>query len=121
MDLFPVRLWSQIANRRLRSVTLTELDYGAAAGLRALREAIADHVRTARGTRCGAEQVLVVAGAQQGLELISRVLLDPGDRGLVLGFSAVRPDALRRGMERLAEAIEAARRPSRPEVAGSRR
>jgi GntR family transcriptional regulator / MocR family aminotransferase len=46
----------------------------------ALREAIADHVQAARGTRCGAEQILIVAGAQQGLELISRLVLDPGDR-----------------------------------------
>ena len=61
-------------------ITPTQLDYGEPAGLRALREAIADHVQAARGTRCSAEQILIVAGAQQGLELISRVVLDPGDR-----------------------------------------
>ena len=33
--------------------------------------------------------------------------------GLLLGFSSTRPDSLRRGMERLAESIEAARRPRR--------
>jgi DNA-binding transcriptional MocR family regulator len=32
---------------------------------------------------------------------------------LVLGFAAVRPEAARRGMERLAAAIEAARVPAR--------
>ena len=80
VDLFPVALWWRLASRRVRSITPTQLDYGEPAGLRALREAIADHVQTARGTRFSAEQVLVVAGAQQGLELISRVLLDPGDR-----------------------------------------
>ena len=80
VDLFPVRLWSQLANRRLRSVTSAQLDYGDSAGLRVLREAIAEHVRTARGTQCGADQVLMVAGAQQGLDVICRLLLDPGDR-----------------------------------------
>ena len=80
VDLFPVRLWSRLAQRRLRSVTAAQLDYGDSAGLPALREAIADHVRTARGTECGAEQVIMVAGAQQGLDLICRLLLDPGDR-----------------------------------------
>ncbi len=80
VDLFPVGLWSRLASRRLRSVTAAQLDYGDSAGLRVLREAIADHVQTARGTRCEADQVLVVAGAQQGLELICRLLLDPGDR-----------------------------------------
>jgi GntR family transcriptional regulator/MocR family aminotransferase len=80
VDLFPVRLWSRLASRWLRSVTAAQLDYGDSAGLRVLREAIAEHVKTARGTRCGADQVLVVAGAQQGLDLICRLLLDPGDR-----------------------------------------
>ena len=80
MDLFPVRLWSRLASRRLRAVTSAQLDYGDPAGLRVLREAIAKHVETARGTRCAADQVLMVAGAQQGLDLICRLLLDPGDR-----------------------------------------
>ena len=80
VDLFPVALWSRLASRRLRAITPTQLDYGEPAGLRALREAIAHHVQPARGTQCEADQILIVAGAQQGLELISRVLLDPGDR-----------------------------------------
>jgi len=80
VDLFPVALWWRLASARLRSITPTLLDYGEPAGLRGLREAIAGHVQAARGTRCDAHQILIVAGAQQGLELISRVLLDPGDR-----------------------------------------
>ena len=80
LDLFPAALWWRLASRRLRTITPTQLDYGEPAGLRVLREAVAAHVQAARGTRCGAEQILIVAGAQQGLELISRVALDPGDR-----------------------------------------
>ena len=80
VDLFPIGLWSRLANRRVRSVTAAQLDYGDPAGLYDLRFAIAEHIQTARGTRCGVDQILVVAGAQQGLELICRVLLDPGDR-----------------------------------------
>jgi GntR family transcriptional regulator/MocR family aminotransferase len=80
VDLFPIHLWSRLVSRRLRSVTSAQLDYGEAAGLRALREAIAAHVQTARGTQCEADQVVVVAGAQQGLDLVCRLLLDPGDR-----------------------------------------
>ena len=66
------------------------LDHARSARLRrcrpalpALREAIADHVRTARGTTCTADQVFVVAGAQRGLELVCRMLLDPGDRAVM--------------------------------------
>src|SRR4030095_2831374 len=83
LDLFPAALWRRLASRRLRTITPTQLDYGEPAGLRVLREAVADHVQAARGTRCGAEQILIVAGAQQGLELISRVVLHPGDRAWV--------------------------------------
>src|SRR5262249_1559153 len=54
VDLFPLRLWSQLINRRLRSLTLAQLDYNEAGGFRPLREAIADHVQSARGTRCTA-------------------------------------------------------------------
>ena len=83
VDLFPVDLWLRLASRRLRAVTAAQLDYGDPAGLPALREAIANHVQAARGTRCEADQVVVVAGAQQGFELVCRLLLDPGDRAWI--------------------------------------
>src|SRR4029453_2242049 len=70
LDLFPLRLWSQLVNRRLRTITQAHLDYGDPAGFKGLREAIADHVQAARGTRCTADQVVIVAGAQRGLEHI---------------------------------------------------
>jgi GntR family transcriptional regulator / MocR family aminotransferase len=79
LDLFPVRLWTQLLNRRLRKVTRGQLDYCHLAGLPALREAIADRVRSVRGTECVAAQVIVVAGAQSGIQLICQALLDPGD------------------------------------------
>lgn len=79
LDLFPVHLWSQLAGRRLRSLTLGQLDYGDSAGFRDLRAAIADHVQSTRGTRCTVDQVLIVAGAQRGLALACDLLLDPGD------------------------------------------
>jgi GntR family transcriptional regulator/MocR family aminotransferase len=80
VDRFPLSAWSRLVNRRLRSVTGAQLDYGDPAGFRPLRDAVAAHVQAARGTRCEGEQVLIVAGAQQGFELVCRLLLDPGDR-----------------------------------------
>ena len=80
LDLFPLRLWSQLVNRRLRSLTLAQLDYGDPAGFLGLREAIADHVQAARGTRCTADQVVIVGGAQRGIEQICDFVLDPGDK-----------------------------------------
>lgn len=36
-----------------------------------------------RGVRCGEEQIFLTAGAQQGMDLVARLLLDPGGRVLV--------------------------------------
>lgn len=80
LDLFPIRLWSQLVARRLRSTTMSQLDYSDSAGFLDLRAAIAEHVQAARGTRCAADQVFIVAGAQRGLQMICSVLLDPGAR-----------------------------------------
>jgi len=80
LDRFPLRLWSQLVSRRMRAMTVAHLDYGDSAGCVDLRRAIAEHVQTARGTTCIADQVFVVSGAQRGLQLICSTLLDPGDR-----------------------------------------
>jgi GntR family transcriptional regulator/MocR family aminotransferase len=79
VDLFPVRLWSQLWTRRLRFATPSQLDYGETAGFPALRQAIAEHVRAARGTECDPDQVFVVSGAQRAMDLLCQLLLDPGD------------------------------------------
>jgi GntR family transcriptional regulator/MocR family aminotransferase len=76
VDQFPMRLWASITQRCLRDVRPAQLDYG---GVPQLREAIAEHVQRSRDTRCSPEQILVVAGAQTGLDLLARVLLDQGD------------------------------------------
>ena len=44
-----------------------------------LCEAIADYLASARAVSCRPEQVIVVSGAQQALDLAARVLIDPGD------------------------------------------
>ncbi|GEM45362.1 MocR-like pyridoxine biosynthesis transcription factor PdxR [Deinococcus cellulosilyticus] len=54
-------------------------DYLDPQGLLALREQIADHLRRSRGLQCHAEQVLVTAGALQGIDLVARLVLQPGD------------------------------------------
>src|SRR5215813_8047799 len=43
LDLFPLRLWSQLVGRRLRWMTSGQLDYSDPAGFAELRDAIADH------------------------------------------------------------------------------
>jgi GntR family transcriptional regulator / MocR family aminotransferase len=79
-ETFPFAIWSRLTMRRWRNPPPELMSYGDPAGYRPLREAIADYLIAARGVRCNAEQVIVVAGSQQGLDLAARVLLDVGDK-----------------------------------------
>ena len=80
---FPQATWARLLARRAREATVRDLDYGEPAGLPALRAAIAGYLARARAVDCRPEQVVVVHGTQQGLDLVARVLLDPGDRALI--------------------------------------
>lgn len=80
---FPFDIWARIAARVLRWMPYHSLGYGEAAGYYPLREAIADYLRTARAVRCDAEQIIIVNGSQQALDLAARVLLDPGETAWV--------------------------------------
>ena len=77
---FPLEAWQRILMRNARRATVRAHDYGPAGGSAALREAIAAHLRRSRAVACGAEQVIVVNGSQQALDLAARVLLERGQR-----------------------------------------
>ncbi|QRM56222.1 PLP-dependent aminotransferase family protein [Sinorhizobium sp. BG8] len=53
--------------------------YGDPLGSLELREAIASYLRSARGVRCDAASIVITSGTQQGLDLIIRTALRPGD------------------------------------------
>jgi GntR family transcriptional regulator/MocR family aminotransferase len=80
---FPTTLWAQLTGRRLRSATTRDLLGCEAQGYRPLREAIADYAHASRGIQCAPEQVIVVSGVQEGLDLAARLLLNPGEKVLV--------------------------------------
>jgi GntR family transcriptional regulator/MocR family aminotransferase len=46
----------------------------------ALRETVANYLRTAPSLRCEAEPIMIVRGSQQALEMSARALLDPGSQ-----------------------------------------
>jgi GntR family transcriptional regulator/MocR family aminotransferase len=79
LDQFPIALWAQIASRRLRKASTQFLLTNDLLGYLPLREAIADYLGTSRGVTCRAEQVMIVAGVQEALSLVARMVLDPGD------------------------------------------
>lgn len=78
VDLFPIREWARIAARRLRRDPGSLLGSRDRRGFTQLRIAIASYLGTSRGVACTPDQIFVVSGIQQGLDLIARVLLKPG-------------------------------------------
>jgi GntR family transcriptional regulator / MocR family aminotransferase len=80
IDQFPFDVWSKIVARHYKYPDRSDFGYGDPGGLQFLRQAVADHLRSARGVVCDAGQVMITNGAQQALSLISRVLLSSGER-----------------------------------------
>ena len=77
LECFPIEEYSRIQSSILRSRAPEVLGVGPVAGQPALREAIA------REHSVPTAQVLVVAGSQEGLDLLARCLIDPGDHVIV--------------------------------------
>jgi GntR family transcriptional regulator / MocR family aminotransferase len=78
IDAFPTALWARLTARQWRT-NAVPLGYANASGDRALREAVASYLATARAARVTPDQVVIVNGAQQALDLAARVIVDPGD------------------------------------------
>lgn len=76
---FPIKTWLRLMNEVSGRLTGNTLIQVSNAGYEPLRQAIAHHVRTARGLDCTAAQVIVTSGSQQSLDLVTRILLDRGD------------------------------------------
>ncbi len=78
VDLFPFHVWSKLVARYCRNLHPSALHYGDPMGLKELREAIGAYLRAARSVRCEWQQVMIVSGSQQALDISARVLLDVG-------------------------------------------
>jgi len=75
---FPVKALQEAAEQVLMEDWRAGLQYGEAEGYRPLREWVAADL-TSRGLPTGPEQVLIVSGSQQGIDLVARAFLQPGD------------------------------------------
>jgi GntR family transcriptional regulator / MocR family aminotransferase len=78
--LFPFPGWRARHARQLRLERVGKGSHIDAGGHPALRHAVARHVSLSRGVRATAKDVFVTNGSQQALDLLIRVLLEPGDR-----------------------------------------
>lgn len=79
LNRFPLNAWLRAQERALRRAGAQALAYGDPLGEPALREAIAQYLRVARGVRCTAAQVVVTEGAQGALSLCVRLFSNPGE------------------------------------------
>src|SRR6185436_15117660 len=76
-DARTVTLWRQAI---ARAAAEPQVDYPDPAGLPSLRRVLASHLREQRGVAADAEDIVIVSGAQQAIDLTARVLCDAGTR-----------------------------------------
>ncbi len=82
-QIFPYDVWRRLLARYLSTDDAMLSRYGSVAGYFPLRQALADYLAQYRGINCTPEQVVIVSGAQQVLDILARLLLKPGDEVLV--------------------------------------
>jgi 2-aminoadipate transaminase len=80
--LFPWSDFREIAHELLSGQDLSSLQYGPTRGYKPLLEATLE-VMAGRGITATLDQLLITSGSQQGLDLVARVLITPGDVVLV--------------------------------------
>ncbi|MGW3352125.1 MocR-like pyridoxine biosynthesis transcription factor PdxR [Nonomuraea rubra] len=73
--LFPMDTWRRLVARELRT---SVAGYADPAGHEPLRAAISRHIGLSRSVHASPADVLITNGAQQALDLIGRVLIEPG-------------------------------------------
>ncbi|HET7526410.1 MAG TPA: PLP-dependent aminotransferase family protein, partial [Burkholderiaceae bacterium] len=83
LDDLPIDAWRRLLTAQAKRAPREALGYAAPAGHLPLREALAQYLHRARALRCDAEQILIVNGSQQAIDLAGRVLLDVGDAAVI--------------------------------------
>jgi len=81
-DCFPAGAIAEATEKVLATSAGKALQYGPTPGLMPLRELCAE-LLIGRGVRVGGDQVLITSGSQQALDVIGKLMIDPGDTVLV--------------------------------------
>lgn len=76
---FPVQAMREATERVLRDAPQQALQYASTEGFGPLRDWVAADLRT-QGIQTDAARVLITTGSQQGLDLVGKVLIDPGSQ-----------------------------------------
>lgn len=79
LDQFPSVEWARIVGKHARACEETDFDDTAEpAGILALRKAIAGLAQRFRGVSCTSDQVIILNGVNQGIDLVARMHLESG-------------------------------------------
>ena len=79
LDQFPFQIWTSLVGRHSRNPHASAIHQIHPLGTERFRNAICDYLRAARGVKCDTDQIMIVSGSQQALDITARVLLDPGN------------------------------------------
>jgi GntR family transcriptional regulator/MocR family aminotransferase len=79
VDAITIESWRRVGSKQMKTFERVNLHYADPIGELSLRIEVAQYLRAARAVRCEPEQIIIVSGAQQALDLSLRVLVNPGD------------------------------------------
>ncbi|HEY9783789.1 MAG TPA: aminotransferase class I/II-fold pyridoxal phosphate-dependent enzyme, partial [Candidatus Obscuribacterales bacterium] len=80
MEQIPLNRWKEMLYKAMRFQDLSMVAYTSDPfGYYPLREAIAGYLIRSRSVRCSADRIVIFSGAQAGLDLMGRILIDEGD------------------------------------------
>lgn len=82
-ELFPIKQFAQACQEVLAHDGEAALQYSVTEGYPPLRQWVCEYLERTNKIRCTPEQVLIISGSQQGLDLIGKTLLDPGDSVII--------------------------------------
>jgi GntR family transcriptional regulator/MocR family aminotransferase len=80
---FPTKAWSRVASRRMHRLSASLLSGNYRGSYPPLQAALSDYLSSSRGAKCSPEQIVVTSGVQNGLDLLSRMLIEPGTRAWI--------------------------------------
>ncbi|HEX7734660.1 MAG TPA: PLP-dependent aminotransferase family protein [Ktedonobacteraceae bacterium] len=81
-EIFPLEQISEVTQRILAKQGRQALQYGTTEGYTPLRELLAERL-TQEGVKVSRENILITSGSQQGLDLLGKLLVNPGEPMLV--------------------------------------
>lgn len=98
---FPVNIIERITKNVLKKHGLQALQYGPTEGITPLREALIKRMQKTRKIKCNLNQIIITTGSQQVLDLVPKILINPGDYiivecptyvGALSAFNAYQPN-----------------------------